>query len=66
MNSDIIIAHILNGFLCVDRDWVVRKSNTRASTMLRKPTAQVEGASLWDVFRDSRRRSEGIGHDRHG
>ena len=50
MNADIIIRHIIAGFLCVDQDWVVQRVNARASTMLRKPARDLEGKSLWVAF----------------
>ncbi|MBA3670909.1 MAG: PAS domain-containing protein [Gemmatimonadaceae bacterium] len=50
MNAEIIIRHIVAGFLCVDRDWVVQRVNARASTMLRKPDRELEGKTLWEAF----------------
>ena len=50
MNADIIIRHIVAGFLCVDHEWVVRRVNARASTMLRKPNRDLEGRTLWEAF----------------
>lgn len=50
MNAEIIIRHIVAGFLCVDREWVVQRINARASTMLRKPSRDIEGKTLWDAF----------------
>ena len=50
MNADIIIRHIIAGFLCVDQEWVVQRVNARASTMLRKPNRDLEGRTLWEAF----------------
>lgn len=50
MNAEIIISHILAGFLCVNNEWVVQRANARASTMLRKPNRDIEGKTLWEAF----------------
>ncbi|HUQ45877.1 MAG TPA: PAS domain-containing protein [Gemmatimonadaceae bacterium] len=50
MNAEIIIRHIIAGFLCVDHEWVVQRVNARASTMLRKPNRDIEGKTLWEAF----------------
>ena len=50
MNAEIIIRHIIAGFLCVDQEWVVQRVNARASTMLRKPNRDLEGRTLWEAF----------------
>ena len=50
MNPEIIVRHIVAGFLCVDQDWVVQRVNSRASTILRKPSRDIEGKPLWEVF----------------
>jgi len=50
MNADIIIRHIIAGFLCVNQEWVVQRVNARASTMLRKPARDIEGKTLWEAF----------------
>ena len=50
MNADIIVQHILAGFLCVTDKWVVQRVNARACTMLRKPERDIEGKSLWEAF----------------
>ena len=50
MNADIIIRHIIAGFLCVNDQWVVQRVNARASTMLRKPNRDIEGKTLWEAF----------------
>ena len=50
MNAEIIIRHIIAGFMCVDREWVVQRVNARASTMLRKINGDLEGKSLWEAF----------------
>lgn len=50
MNAEIIIRHIVAGFLCVNTEWVVQRVNARASTMLRKPNPDIEGRTLWEVF----------------
>ena len=50
MNADIIIRHIIAGFLCVDHEWVVQRVNARGSTLLRKPNRDIEGKTLWEAF----------------
>ena len=50
MNAEIIIRHIVAGFLCVNDEWVIQRCNARASTMLRKPNREIEGRTLWDAF----------------
>ncbi len=50
MNADIIIRHIVAGFLCVNDEWIVQRVNSRASTMLRKPNRDIEGRTLWEAF----------------
>lgn len=50
MNAEIIIRHIIAGFLCVDSQWVIQRVNARASTMLRKLSRDIEGKALWDAF----------------
>ena len=49
MNADVIIRHIVAGFLAVDADWIVRTANPRASTLLRRPLTDIEGKPLWDA-----------------
>lgn len=50
MNAEIIIRHIVAGFLCVNQEWVVQRINARACTMLRKPNRDIEGKTLWEAF----------------
>ena len=50
MNSEIIIQHITVGFLALDRQWVVKRANARASTLLRKAHREIEGRSVWEAF----------------
>ncbi len=50
MNADIIVRHIISGFLLVDADWMVRAANPRASSLLRRPSNEIEGKSLWDAI----------------
>ncbi len=50
MNAEIIVRHIIAGFLCVNHEWVVQRVNARASTMLRKPSRDIEGKTLWEAF----------------
>lgn len=50
MNPEIIIRHIVAGFLWVDDEWIVKRVNARASTMLRKPNREIEGKTLWEAF----------------
>lgn len=50
MNADIIVRHIGIGFLAVDADWNVRTSNTRASTLLRRRSGEIDGKPLWDAI----------------
>lgn len=50
MNADVIVRHIIAGFLCVDADWIVRTANPRASTLLRRRSNELVGASLWDAI----------------
>lgn len=50
MNAEIIIQHISVGFLALDQDWVVKRANARASTLLRKAHRDLEGKPLWDAF----------------
>ena len=50
MNADVIVRHIGTGFLAVDADWVVRVTNPRASTLLRRRSDEIEGKALWDAI----------------
>ena len=50
MNADVIIRHIIAGFLAVDADWIVRTANPRASTLLRRRSDEIEGKLLWDAI----------------
>ena len=50
MNADVIIRHIVAGFLALDADWIVRTANPRASTLLRRRSNEIEGQSLWDAI----------------
>lgn len=50
MNAEIIVRHIIAGFLCVNQEWVVQRANARASTMLRKHSRDIEGKTLWEAF----------------
>ena len=50
MNADVIVRHIIAGFLAVDADWIVRKANPRASTLLRRRSSEILGKSLWDAI----------------
>ena len=50
MNPEIIIRHIVAGFLWVNDEWVIQRVNARASTMLRKPNRDIEGKTLWEAF----------------
>jgi len=50
MNADIIIRHIIGGFLCVNQESVIQRVNARALTMLRKPTRGIKGKALEEAF----------------
>jgi len=50
MNADIIIRHIVAGFLVLDADWIVRVANPRVSTLLRRPGRALLGSSIWDCL----------------
>ncbi len=50
MNADLIIRHIIAGFLAVDADWIVRVANPRASTLLRRHANEIVGKPLWDAI----------------
>ena len=54
MNADVIVRHIITGFLAVDADWIVRSANPRASTLLRRHPSEIEGKPLWDAIPDLR------------
>lgn len=48
MNADIIIRHMVAGFLVLDARWVVRTANPRASTLLRSPGHRLVGSTIWE------------------
>jgi PAS domain-containing protein len=50
LDAHLIITHILAGFFATDAEWVIRVANPKASTLLRRPAAELEGHSIWDVF----------------
>lgn len=59
MNADVIVRHIISGFLLVDAEWIVRSANPRASTLLRLPSEAIVGKSLWDAIPGLRDTSAG-------
>jgi PAS domain-containing protein len=50
LDAALILRHIVAGFLAVDADWTVRVANPKACTLLRRPTPEIEGHSLWEAF----------------
>lgn len=50
MNAEIIIRHMVAGFLVLDARWVVRVANPRASTLLRSPGHQLVGKTIWECM----------------
>ena len=50
LNAELLVRHMAAGFLLVDSEWVVRLANPKASTLLRRSVADIEGGALWDAF----------------
>ncbi len=61
MNSDVIIEHMIAGFIALDGNGVVTKVNARFANMIRIPAREIEGRSVFDVIPDvAGTRAEGI------
>lgn len=41
-----------DAFIAVDAEWRVYRTNSRATTLIRRPASQCEGHLLWDCFPD--------------
>lgn len=64
MNAEIIIEHMIAGFMAVDGSGVVKKVNPRLANMVRIPVREIEGRSVFDVIPDlAGSRAEGMMRD---
>ena len=50
MDADLIVRHIVSGFVVVDADWMVRAANPKACSLLRRPVQEIQGQRLWDLL----------------
>ncbi|MBN9507599.1 MAG: PAS domain-containing protein [Alphaproteobacteria bacterium] len=54
LDLDHVLGSIADGVYVLDRSWRVRYANDAALAALRRPGAEVLGATLWEVFPDLR------------
>ena len=50
MKAEIIIEHMNVGFIALNGEGVVTKANAKATAMLRTPSREIEGRSIWSTF----------------
>lgn len=54
MDAELIIRHMLAGFLAVGPDWRIQRVNPRAESLLRRSAADLQTLVLWDAVPDLR------------
>lgn len=52
MNAEVIIEHMIAGFVALDSGGLVTKVNTRFASMIRIPAREIEGRSVFEIFPD--------------
>lgn len=52
LDTELIVRHMVAGFLAVDREWRVTLANPKASALLRRSSQELQAGSLWDAFID--------------